>query len=176
MSDGREGLVITPSADEDAPPPGFDARGCAAGVLVASLALLVVAALLVLAGMAAVAAVRGMVESVQRDRDRQHADAQDDASAPACSRNSYDDLHAELTVTNDSSKPSRYLVEVEFLAPDGEQLDSSYGTAAKVGPGESKPIVIDTLTPAPEGPFTCRVANVDRAADGGGRRLTADTG
>lgn len=165
MSDAREDLVMT-STDDDAPPPGFDARGCAAGVLVASLALLTVAALLVLAGMAAVAAVRGMVEDFQQDRDREHADAQNDASTPTCSRNSYDDLHAELTVTNDSSKRSRYLVAVEFLAPDGEQLDSSYGTASKVDPGETKPIVIDTLTQAPEGPFTCRVDNVDRSADG----------
>jgi len=165
MSDDPEGFLSASTVDEDAPPPPFDWRGCAAGTLAATAVLLAVAGLLILGGMAAVAAVRGMVDNIRESRDEDHDDAQDDASVPTCSRNSYDDLHAELTVTNDSSKRSRYLVEVEFLAPDGEQLDSSYGTASKVEPGRSKPIVIDTLTQAPEGAFTCRVVNVDRSAD-----------
>ena len=168
MSDDPEGfLSMSPVDDEDLDiaPSGFGFWGCAAAALAATVAVLAVAGLLVLGGMAVVAAVRGMVDDVRESQDAEHDDAQGDASAPACSRNSYEDLHAELTVTNDSSKRSRYLVEVEFLAPDGEQLDTSYGTASKVDPGESQPIVIDTLTQAPEGAFTCRVVDVNRSAD-----------
>lgn len=161
--------VPEPSVDDPGPvreerrsvPVGF---GCA--VVLLGFALLVAVVVLVAALIMALAgAVRGEIDDVRADRDRQHADARDDAGAPTCSRNEYDDLHAEVVVTNDSSKRSRYAVEVEFLAADGEHLDSSYDTVTRAEPGQSATVVIDTLTQAPEGPFTCRVEQVDRWAD-----------
>jgi hypothetical protein len=163
-------LVPEPPPDEMEPAP--ERRDVPAGfgcvVLLLGFALVVAGAVLVAAlVMALVGAARGEIDDVRADQDRQHADARDDAGAPACSRNEYDDLHAEVLVTNDSSKPSRYAVEVEFLAADGEHLDSSYDTVTRVAPGQSATVVIDTLTQAPEGPFTCHVEQVDRWADEG---------
>lgn len=142
------------------------ALGC--GVLLLGFVLLV--ACVVLIAVLVMALVRGLgdeIDELRDDRDRQEADASGDAGVPTCSRNEFDDLRAEVVVTNSSSKRSRYAVEVEFLAADGTHLDSSFNTVSRVAPGASATVLIDTLTPAPEEPFTCRVEQVDRWADEG---------
>jgi hypothetical protein len=142
-------------------PVGF---GCV--VLLVGLALLVAGvALIAVLVMALARGVGDEIDEFREDRNRQQADASGDAGVPTCSRNEFDELRAEVVVTNGSSKQSRYAVEVEFLAADGSHLDSSFDTVSQVAPGASATVLIDTLTPAPEEPFTCRVEQVDRWAD-----------
>lgn len=76
----------------------------------------------------------------------------------------FDHLEAEVEITNNSSEPSDYLGEVVFESENGsEQFDSSHFSASSVEPGQSTTVQVMTATEA-SGPFTCRIAEVDRFA------------
>lgn len=166
------GWAAEPEPPVDEWEPARERRGVPVGfgcvVVLVGFALLVAGVgLIAVLGMALVRGVGDEIDEFREDRDRQQADASGDAGVPTCSANESGELRAEVVVTNGSSKQSRYAVEVEFLAADGTQLDSSFDTVSRVAPGESATVVIDTLTRAPEEPFTCRVEQVDRWADEG---------
>ncbi|MER7760569.1 hypothetical protein [Streptomyces sp. NPDC097619] len=70
---------------------------------------------------------------------------------------------AALTVTNRSSKPSDYLVSVEFLAPDGVRLAEGHAVLNRVAPGQVAKETARGLTQI-KVPITCRITNVSRTA------------
>lgn len=72
---------------------------------------------------------------------------------------------ATLEVTNDSSEPSLYLIEVVFENAAGDQqLDSSTASVNELAPGQTTTIEALTLTEPPGPGVTCRVADVERLA------------
>ncbi|MCB5165044.1 hypothetical protein LG634_09410 [Streptomyces bambusae] len=71
--------------------------------------------------------------------------------------------HAELIVTNRSSRPSDYLVSVEFLDPDGVRLSEAHAVLTRVGPDQVARETAQTLTQV-DVPVTCRLTDVTRTA------------
>ena len=69
-------------------------------------------------------------------------------------------LRATGTVTNHSSKPSFYVVTVDF-ALDGRSFDSSTATADEVEPGETVRLEASVDDP-PAGDHDCFVSDVER--------------
>jgi hypothetical protein len=69
-------------------------------------------------------------------------------------------LRARGSVTNHSSKPSFYVVTIDFTV-DGRSFESATGTVDDVAPGETAPIEVAAFE-APEGDLDCFVSDVDR--------------
>jgi hypothetical protein len=75
---------------------------------------------------------------------------------------------ARISVTNDSSERSNYMMEVAFETPDGtEQLTSSPVFVNGLEPGQSTTAEANSLTEPPEGEgsFSCRIVELDRTSD-----------
>jgi hypothetical protein len=77
-----------------------------------------------------------------------------------CSAGPDGTLRASGAVTNHSSKPSFYLVTIEFTV-DGVPFDTTTATVDDVGPGETARIE-STVLHAPAGDPECVVSDVDR--------------
>ena len=88
----------------------------------------------------------------------------DDVTISSCGADDLGQLEAVLRITNNSSKPSNYMINVAFESPDGlEQLDTGFAIVDTLQPGQSTNETAITFTEAPAD-FTCRVTSVDRYA------------
>jgi hypothetical protein len=84
----------------------------------------------------------------------------------ALSKNPFEGPKATLKVTNNSSKPSDYIITIAFDSPDGsKQLDTGDATVNNLGPSQT------TTTGAPslkrslrKKQFVCKVADVIRTS------------
>lgn len=88
----------------------------------------------------------------------------DDVTITSCGADDLGQLEAVLRITNNSSKPSNYMINVAFESPDGsEQLDTGFATVSTLQPGQSTNESAITFTTAPAD-FKCRITSVDRYA------------
>ena len=88
----------------------------------------------------------------------------DDVTITSCGADDLGQLEAVLRITNNSSKPSNYMINVAFESPDGsEQLDTGFAIVDTLQPGQSTNENAITFTTAPAD-FKCRITSVDRYA------------
>ncbi|OEJ22566.1 hypothetical protein BGK67_34190 [Streptomyces subrutilus] len=71
--------------------------------------------------------------------------------------------HAELLVTNRSSKASNYTVQVEFVDGAGKRLSEAYGVTNGVAPGQQSAVTAQSLDQV-TAKITCRITEVNRYA------------
>ncbi|MGW6690022.1 hypothetical protein [Streptomyces sp. NPDC054961] len=71
--------------------------------------------------------------------------------------------HADLDVTNRSSKPSDYTVSVEFVGPSGERLTEAHAALTHLAPGQVAHDRAQSLAQV-DAPVTCRITGVTRFA------------
>jgi len=87
----------------------------------------------------------------------------DDVKLTSCGADSLGYLQAELTVTNNSSKESDYIINVVFESDDGStQLDTAISFVNNLKPGQNKVEKALSFTEAPAN-FTCTISSVDRS-------------
>ncbi|WP_420706905.1 FxLYD domain-containing protein [Streptomyces sp. NRRL F-2664] len=70
---------------------------------------------------------------------------------------------ADLLITNRSSKPSTYLVHVEFVDAAGRRLSEAYASSSGVAPGQQSAVEAQGLDQVPAG-TVCRITDVTRFA------------
>lgn len=74
-------------------------------------------------------------------------------------------IKSKVKVTNNSSKPSNYLITVAFESADGgTQIDTGNVAVQNLAPGQSTVQDVLTAGTAPAGKFNCKVADVTRLA------------
>ncbi|WP_329124419.1 hypothetical protein [Streptomyces sp. NBC_01353] len=71
--------------------------------------------------------------------------------------------HADVTVTNRSSKPSDYLISVEFVVPSGDRVAEADATVDHLAPGQASQGRAQSLSQG-AGTVECRVTDVIRTA------------
>jgi len=90
--------------------------------------------------------------------------ASNDVVIATCAADDLGDLKATLTVTNNSSKRSDYLISVAFESTDGKtQLDTTSALVSSLEPGQNTSTDAVSFKKAPAG-FTCRVTDINRFA------------
>lgn len=94
------------------------------------------------------------------------ADEVDDVKVASCQADTTlpDVLKSGLTVTNNSSKPSNYLITVSFESPDGSTKYGS-GNAAVQSLASGQTTTVEALgTGSVTGELVCKVTDVERLA------------
>ena len=90
-----------------------------------------------------------------------------DVELTDCGPGQFNDMLATLEVTNHSSEPSLYFIDVVFENPGGSrQLGTSFATVDDLGPDQVTTVEAPSLDlgPAWAGRFECRIADVQRFA------------
>lgn len=141
-------------------PPPQGMSGCLKAFLIV-LGLSVV--LGIVAVIVAATLVDDAVDNLAEDLVEGSADEQDDIDEVECGEDDFGNLFATVTVTNDSSERSNYIIEVNFV--DGNvQLESAVAFINAVEPGQQAEGEASTATDAP-GDFDCRAVGVQRFSD-----------
>ena len=138
---------------ETKPPEGKNGRGLAiAGLILGVLGMLATVGLVI----ALAAAGDEFVENIGTVTEV------DDVTIAACTTDPTTGVGiAEISIVNDSSKASDYIVSVRFSDGNGEEIAGE--TFEAVGPGERITTEIRSTDPI-DGPFFCEVEFVDRFA------------
>lgn len=90
---------------------------------------------------------------------------QNDVVSVECVTDDRGDMHAELRITNHSSKRSNYFIDMVFETTDGgEQLDTSSMFVSDLEPGQSTTAEMSTFREPPAEGWNCRVVEVNRTA------------
>ena len=148
------------------PPPGYVPRppssSSGTNVLVW---VLVAVGVVVLLGMGACVALVVAVGEAAEDVSQSAADEADDVSGTRCRADAGAFLAAEVEVTNDSSEPSNYSIEVAFESAEGDQIDTAFAFVSALEPGQSTVLDVQSLTEPPAPGVTCRVTDVERYSD-----------
>lgn len=88
----------------------------------------------------------------------------EDVTITSCAPDETGDLHATVHVTNNSSKPSNYIITVAFESADGAtQLDTAPVAVDNLNAGQSateEALSVTTATPG----YTCKIADATRLA------------
>lgn len=151
-----DGKWYPPQGQAFAPPQ--KSSGCLKGALI-TLGILAVL------GVIAIVAVGNAAEDVVDDIEDRQERVLDDVIVSGCDIDPVTGfLQAAVDVTNHSSERSNYGIDVTFEAPDGRQIDTGFASVTALEPGQSTTEQVVTFT-APEGEFTCRVADVTRFTD-----------
>lgn len=146
-------------------PPQSGMSGCLKGGLIVGGILLVLGlGSCVVIAVAVDDATEELADEIDRDRDAEQERESRDVSEPTCQTDEIGFMEAELTVTNQSSERSNYIIEVTFEAPDGSQLDTGTLLINSLEPGQSRTDTAGALS-EPDGEFTCRVVEVSRFSD-----------
>lgn len=135
------------------------------GCLIAFLVVLGVGAVgLIVTVIVAAVAVDNVDEQIADEEAREGQDVE----VTGCEVGEFGNLTATLQVTNNSSEPSTYLIEVVFETRNGSrQIDSGIVSVNELRPGQSTEVdAVGTAIPPPDPPpgFTCDVADVQRFA------------
>lgn len=98
------------------------------------------------------------------ERSREEEGPRGDVKITACEVNATTHWpHAELLVTNRSSKDSDYRVHVEFTDTAGKRLSESYASTNRVAPGQQSAVTAQSLDEV-RTKITCHVKAVNRFA------------
>jgi hypothetical protein len=74
-------------------------------------------------------------------------------------------LAAAVTVKNNSSKTSNYIITIAFESKDGaKQLDTGLVAVNNLGSGQSSDQTAGGLKAAPAGGYNCKIADLTRYA------------
>jgi hypothetical protein len=123
-------------------------------------------ALSVVLGSAAVAASGGSSSGGSPGEGSAQHPATADVTISKCGlpKNPYEGPRATLSITNNSSKASNYLITIAFESPDGtKQLDTGDATVDNLGPGQQTTTNADSLKSGlRHKKFVCKVADVTR--------------
>ena len=98
---------------------------------------------------------------------RRSASESADVEVTDCVAGEFNDMVATLEVTNHSSEPSLYFIDVVFENPVGSrQLGTSFATVDELGPDQVTTVEAPSLDlgPAWAGRFECRIVDVQRFA------------
>jgi hypothetical protein len=118
----------------------------------------IVAGLAILAGCGLVSGTIAGLDEVADRVDAEEADSQDDATIRGCGT-----LGATVTVTNDSSGSSTYLIDVDFVR-DGQTVDQDDVIVSELAAGATAEV--DAASDVAGAPgVECRVAHVERFSD-----------
>ena len=83
--------------------------------------------------------------------------------AVSCQPNDVGFAAADVVVTNHSTTTADYVVAVEFSNAIGHRAGTGYVTVDDVDPGASSPsLLASSFKPAPEGGYSCHLAQVTR--------------
>lgn len=89
---------------------------------------------------------------------------QNDVINHECARDELGHIEAHLTVKNNSSKRSRYTIEVIFTTPDGgTRIDDATAFVNSLDPGQQTTVKAITFTEH-KAAFSCKVQEVNRYA------------
>jgi hypothetical protein len=92
------------------------------------------------------------------------SDATEDVAISRCGLDEFGYAEAELTVTNNSSEPSDYFIEVAFESADGStRIGEGNAVVTALASGQSATEVAGGFEEGPEG-MTCRLLTVQRTA------------
>lgn len=118
-----------------------------------------------------IAAIAGGDDAAKKAEERQQerqASIEDDVTNIECVRagGAFSTMLARVTVTNNSSDRSNYVIEVSFESADGSQQYAT-GTAVLNGlnPGQTTTAEADSYTDATTPELTCVVQDVSRFSD-----------
>ncbi|MEU4728931.1 MULTISPECIES: FxLYD domain-containing protein [unclassified Streptomyces] len=81
----------------------------------------------------------------------------------ACEVDSSNWPHANLLITNRSSKASDYWVQVEFVDATGKRLSEAYASTNDLAPGQQSAVTAQSLDQVTV-KITCRITDVSRYA------------
>lgn len=113
---------------------------------------------------AATAPVAALPDDGLTDEEREE---RADVEITGCGSAEFQDMVATLEVTNHSSEPSLYFIDVVFESPDGSrQFGTSIATVDELGPGQVTTVEASNFNPGSEsaGRFECRIADAQRFA------------
>ena len=145
-----------------APPASQGMNGCLKAFLI------VLALLTVLGVIGAIVAVTLLDDAVDDFVDGD-SDEANDVRDVDCDVDAAGNLRATITVENDSSERSNYILQVAWQDDDGRELTSSAAFINAVQPGDQESGDSVTSEPAPSnGDFDCEVTGVQRFSDEGG--------
>lgn len=118
---------------------------------------LALTALLILVGCAS-------PEEVEADQKERKDKIAEDVTMGECKLDEAGFMIATLTVTNNSSDPSTYSIEVAFESTDGKvQYDTGSAFVNELNSGQTTTVEANSLA-EPPGEFDCRIADVSRFA------------
>ena len=153
----------TPPPMAYAPAPASGMSGCLKAFLIV---LAIVGVLSVVGVIVAVTVVDDAVDDFADDVNGTDAGELDDVEDIVCDTDAVGDLHATVTVVNDSSERSNYIITVAFEDDDGVQLDTGTAFINAVEPDQEASGDAVTFTDPPaNGDFDCRVASLERFSD-----------
>lgn len=90
--------------------------------------------------------------------------AENDVAIAECTTDSLGSPEAQVKITNNSSKPSNYIINIAFESSDGAtQIDTSMVAVNNLQPGQSATEKAVSFSDAPRD-FVCKVAGVTRYA------------
>lgn len=90
-----------------------------------------------------------------------------DVAITACTADDLGYMDAKVTITNNSSKTSNYIVTIAFDSPDGKtQLATGTAIVNDLQSGQKSPQDANGLQDANGATFTCRISDVSRYAAG----------
>lgn len=94
------------------------------------------------------------------------ADEIDDVAISSCAKDeTLGFAAATIDVTNNSSEPSSYSIEIVFESPDGAtQIGTGSTFITSLAPDQTKTEEVTSFEDAGDQEFTCRVESVDRLA------------
>jgi hypothetical protein len=72
-------------------------------------------------------------------------------------------MGARLRVTNDSAEASDFFIDLAFVSPAGELIETGSAIVEDLPPGEAMPVAVVSAAPAPRR-FDCQLGDVDRLA------------
>jgi len=137
-----------------------EGRGWARLGAASVLLVMLLTAVVVIGGVLAVVLTRAVDETPARQQDAEEAA---DVTILRC-RESRGAMAARLRVTNNSSSPSDYFVDVEFTRGTTTQvLESTPAVVEDLAPGDSVPVGVVSTRRSPRA-FDCQVGDVDRLA------------
>jgi hypothetical protein len=104
------------------------------------------------------------VDEVSAAIDAEEVDSQDDADVRSCDYDeSTGEVTAAITVTNDSSGLSSYIIEVDFVDGNGAVVGHAYTFLDEVEPDASDELHVDKDV-SDGSDVTCRIDHVERFA------------
>ena len=114
---------------------------------------------------AAVVAVDEAVQEADENLAEEEQREADNVEVTDCGTSAAGFMVATLEVTNDSSEPSLYFIDVVFENAAGDQqFESTSISVNELGPGQTTTVEALTLTEPPGPGVRCRVADVERLA------------